>query len=214
MDLALKKQIEDIPNKGNRAIRWRQPVSIAIVLFCGILLITTPPHWSPQSLGWHIADSLGFILIVLAAFGRIWSSLYISGYKEDRVVAEGPYAIVRNPLYVFSFIGALGLGMVTQHIAILTLIALAFLLYYPLVVQGEERILEQKFGPIFLAYKQRVPRFLPRRFPLVEPDTYPLRLRHVRRSMQEIVCFFWAYLIIRWSAEIHCAGWFNGFFSS
>jgi len=24
MDLALKKQIEDIPNKSNRAIRWRQ----------------------------------------------------------------------------------------------------------------------------------------------------------------------------------------------
>lgn len=210
MDFSLNKQINDTISS-NWAIRWRHPVSMAVILICAFILFITPPHWSPQSLGWHIADSLGFILVVIASFGRIWSSLYISGYKEDRVVTEGPYAIVRNPLYVFSFIGAVGLGLITQHLVVPGIIALAFLLYYPLVVHGEEQILGQKFGPLYHAYKSSVPRFLPRRFCLVEPDTYPLRLRHVRRSMQEIMSFFWAYLILKWAVEIHYTGWLHNF---
>ncbi|MGE4403613.1 MAG: isoprenylcysteine carboxylmethyltransferase family protein [Desulfobulbus sp.] len=210
MDFSLNKQIDDTISS-NWAIRWRHPVSMAVILVCALILLITPPHWSPQSLGWHIADSLGFILVVIAAFGRIWCSLYISGYKEDRVVAEGPYAIVRNPLYVFSFIGAIGLGLITQHLVVPGIIALAFLLYYPLVVRGEEQVLGHKFGPLYDAYKSSVPRFLPRRFRLVEPDTYPLRLRHVRRSMQEIMGFFWAYLILKWAVEIHYTGWLHNF---
>jgi protein-S-isoprenylcysteine O-methyltransferase Ste14 len=75
-----------------------------------VLLIVTPSSWTDNRIVGLASDTLGFVLIVLAAFGRIWSSLYISGYKEDRVVSEGPNAIVRNPLYISSFFGVFGRG--------------------------------------------------------------------------------------------------------
>jgi protein-S-isoprenylcysteine O-methyltransferase Ste14 len=178
------------------AIKLRQPVSIAVILACGMLLFTTPLSWKGYPLLRVVLDALGLGLVVVAVFGRIWCSLYISGYKEDRVVSEGPYAIVRNPLYVFSFIGAIGLGLTAGHLLILAIIAGAFLLYYPVVVLAEERHLQRKFGLAYESYLQQVPRFLPRRFTLIEPDTYPVRPRHVRRSLQEIIWFLWFYLVL------------------
>lgn len=92
------------------AIKFRQPISGAVILVCLVLLIVTPSSWTDNRIVGLASDTLGFVLIVLAAFGRIWSSLYISGYKEDRVVSEGPNAIVRNPLYISSFFGVFGRG--------------------------------------------------------------------------------------------------------
>jgi len=185
----------------------RQPVSIAVILACLALLIATPSSWPNNSLVSLLADSLGFMLIVIAAFGRIWSSLYISGYKEDRIVAEGPYALVRNPLYVCSFIGALGMGLATKHLLVLAIIVCAFFLYYPLVVQAEERNLHRKFGQDYEEYKNQVPRSFPCRFELVEPDIYPVRPRHVRRSMQESIWFFWFYLLLHLVTGYQHDGW-------
>lgn len=184
------------------AIKYRQPVSIGVLLACLVLLLLTGPSWTEDSLAAVLIDSLGFLLVVVAAFGRIWSALYISGYKEDRIVAEGPYAIVRNPLYLFSFTGAFGLGLATRHLAILAIVTGAFLFYYPLVVLAEERNLLQKFGLVYDAYTTKVPRFLPRRFQLVEPDIYPVRPRHVRKSLQEVVWFFWFFLILHLVAHV------------
>jgi len=185
------------------AIRFRQPVSIVVILACTLLQFLTNPSWAGNSLVNVLAETLSFVLVVIAAFGRIWSALYISGYKEDRVVTEGPYAIVRNPLYVFSFLGALGLSLMTRHLAVVTIIVGAFILYYPLVVLTEEKNLQQKFGQAYLDYASKVPRFLPSHFRLVEPDTYPVRPGHVRRSLLEIVWFFWAFLILHLVADFH-----------
>ncbi len=188
-------------------IKLRQPVSIAVVLACLALLIATPPSWPSNSVASLLAETLGFVLIVIAAFGRIWSSLYISGYKEDRVVVEGPYALVRNPLYVCSFLGALGMGLATKHLLILAIIACAFILYYPLVVLAEERNLQQRFGQVYEEYANRVPRFFPCQFQLVEPDIYPVRPRHVRRSLQEISWFFWFFLLLHLVTGLQHDGW-------
>ncbi|WP_306547811.1 isoprenylcysteine carboxylmethyltransferase family protein [Desulfobulbus sp.] len=188
------------------AVKLRQPVSIVVIAACAALLATTPLSWQGASLIGLALDSLGFVLVVVAAFGRIWSSLYISGYKEDRVVTEGPYAIVRNPLYVFSFLGALGLGLATRHVAVLAVVAAAFILYYPLVVLTEERNLQGKFGQVYGDYASRTPRFFPHRFQLVEPDVYPVRPRHARRSLQQIILFFWAYLILHLAAVFQQGG--------
>lgn len=196
------------------AVKLRQPVSIAVIAVCAALLFTTPLSWQSDGLIGLVLDSLGFVLVVVAAFGRIWSSLYISGYKEDRVVTEGPYAIVRNPLYVFSFLGALGLGLATKHVAVLAVITGAFILYYPLVVLTEERDLQRKFGKDYWDYASRTPRFFPFRFQLVEPDTYPVRPRHVRRSLQQIILFFWFFLILHLVAALQQGGILENLYAS
>jgi protein-S-isoprenylcysteine O-methyltransferase Ste14 len=208
--LTSQEQYSTEPVSLTWAIKFRQPISMVVIIVCLALLLATPPSWKANSGANIVMNAFGFVLIVVAAFGRIWSSLYISGYKEDRIVTEGPYAIVRNPLYAFSFLGALGLGLATTNLLILAVIASAFLLYYPLVVFAEERNLRHKFGQDFVAYMHQVPRFLPRRLHLVEPDRYPVRPRHVRRSLLEIIWFFWSYLFLHLVTGFQQGGWSTG----
>ena len=52
----------------------------------------------------------GIFAIILCIFGRTWTSLYIGGRKNRALLTKGPYSVVRNPLYVFSILGAAGAG--------------------------------------------------------------------------------------------------------
>jgi protein-S-isoprenylcysteine O-methyltransferase Ste14 len=201
--VANKKDRKVERNPHEWTIKYRQPVSIAVTIICGFLLFLTPHSLPEKSILKSLMDGFGYALVVVAAFGRIWSTLYISGYKEDRVVLEGPYAIIRNPLYVFSFLGAMGMGLVTNNLLILVTLLSAFILYYRLVVLAEEKNLQEKFGQTYFEYTCRVPRFIPRAFRLVEPDTYPVRPRHVRRSLQQIMWFFWILLILYGIEYVH-----------
>lgn len=178
------------------AVQFRQPVSLLVILACIMFMLATPASWPEQTLVGQALGAVAFVLVVIAALGRVWCSVYISGYKEDRVVDAGPYAIVRNPLYVCSFLGAIGLGLATRRLSILVLLAVAFLVYYPVVVFAEEHNLRAKFGHVYEEYMRHTPRFWPRRLRPVEPDLYPTRPRHVRRALLEVAWFFWAYLLI------------------
>jgi len=178
------------------AVQLRQSVSLLVIVACTIFMLSTPASWPQHTLVGQTLSAIAFVLVVIAALGRVWCSVYISGYKEDRIVDVGPYAIVRNPLYAFSLLGAIGLGLATRRVSVLVLLVVAFLVYYPLVVFAEENKLLEKFGHIYEEYMRHTPRFWPRRFRPIEPDLYPTRPRHVRRALQEVLWFFWAYLLI------------------
>src|SRR5690606_40050349 len=73
------------------------------------------------------------ILIVVCVIGRTWSSIYIAGHKVQTLVMDGPYSISRNPLYVFSIIGAAGAG--AQLGSIVLALAAGFVAW----IRSEER---------------------------------------------------------------------------
>ncbi|RYG08237.1 MAG: isoprenylcysteine carboxylmethyltransferase family protein, partial [Caulobacteraceae bacterium] len=93
--------------------------------------------------------------------GRAWCSLYIGGRKKTEIVDRGPYSISRNPLYVFSFIGAFGIGAQSGSVTLGLLFTLAAIGIFHLTVLKEERWLEASFGQTYAAYKRRTPRFGP-----------------------------------------------------
>jgi protein-S-isoprenylcysteine O-methyltransferase Ste14 len=110
----------------------------------------------------NLIEWVGILGIVLCIAGRTWCSLYIGGRKIEQLVMLGPYSIVRNPLYVFSIIGAAGAG--AQHgsvVVALVLGVLAWLVFYAVVLQ-EERLLTDRYGAAYAAYRAKVPRFLPK----------------------------------------------------
>lgn len=112
--------------------------------------------------GWHEAiEILGLVLIGVAILGRTWCTLYIGGRKANEVVDTGPYSVSRNPLYLFSFVGAFGIGAETGSLVVaFAVMAAVFAVFVP-VVKGEERALAALFGPAYDAYRARVPRFGP-----------------------------------------------------
>ena len=121
-----------------------------------------------QSIGgvdgeWHEhVEAAGFAAISLAIVGRAWCSLYIGGRKKSEIVDRGPYSISRNPLYVFSYIGAFGIGAQSGSVTIGLGFVLAAMAVFYLTVRREEAFLEREFGAVYTAYMARTPRFWPR----------------------------------------------------
>src|ERR1700674_3168149 len=76
-----------------------------------LLLLFTQSRW--QATAPHIRaliEVAGVFLILLSILGRTWCTLYIGGRKRRELITQGPYSIVRNPLYLFSSIGAAGIA--------------------------------------------------------------------------------------------------------
>ena len=130
-------------------------------------------------------------LLGLATVGRLWCAQYIAGYKLDRLVTEGPYSICRHPLYLFSFLGAVGVGCCTKSIVLTLLVALSFAVVYPGVMASEERGLIAKFGDEYRQYMKEVPAFFPKFSHYSEPKEYVVVPRVFRREVFDAAWFIW-----------------------
>jgi protein-S-isoprenylcysteine O-methyltransferase Ste14 len=162
---------------------------IFAVLMVALLLVSAPDmaagEFPRECMLW-----LGYFLVIIGALGRGYCSAYIGGRKNDVVVREGPFAVVRNPLYVFSFLAMVGIGLQSGMLTILILLVGAFMLYYPAVVAKEENFLRHKFGEAYLKYTQEVPRWIPNLKLWNEPALVESQPKFLRKTLMDAAIFF------------------------
>lgn len=79
--------------------------------------------------------------------------------STDGIVVEGPYATMRNPIYVALLLIYTGIGVTANAPAVVALLPVLFAVLHFGVVLREEDYLECKFGESYLAYRQAVPRW-------------------------------------------------------
>ncbi len=115
----------------------------------------------PES--WRVAavEAVGCLLLVAGVGIRIWATLNISGRKSRSLVTTGPYSLCRNPLYVGSFLVAVGIALCLENVPLAILVAAMFIAAHYWVVRMEERRLLELFGPAYEAYMRTTPRFWP-----------------------------------------------------
>ena len=90
---------------------------------------------------------------------RAWAAGHLA--KNSQLARSGPYASVRNPLYLGTLLVAAGLVAASRSIGLGILFAAVFGLIYLPVIQLEEQHLRSLF-PEFAAYAREVPALLPR----------------------------------------------------
>src|SRR4051812_21270939 len=71
-------------------------------------------------------EVVSFLILLVGAMGRVWVSAYISGRKYNELVTDGPYSMMRNPLYFFSFLAYVGAGLAFEKVSVAIAFALAF----------------------------------------------------------------------------------------
>jgi hypothetical protein len=81
--------------------------------------------------------------------------------KNETLTTSGPYAYLRNPLYMGSLLLAVGFAIAARNWSIVGLLGALFLLIYLPVIQSEEAFLRKQF-PEFGEYSRHVRRFIPR----------------------------------------------------
>ena len=143
--------------------QYQQRRRIAIAVVIGLLVVALLFVRSASSGQAHeYIESVGISFIVAAILGRMWCTLYIGGRKSAEIVQTGPYSMSRNPLYVFSTIGAMGIGAQTGSVIVALAFGILCYLAFAIVIRTEETYLQDHFGQPYRDYCARVPRFFPK----------------------------------------------------
>jgi protein-S-isoprenylcysteine O-methyltransferase Ste14 len=120
-------------------------------LMVAAFLWLAAPTWNSLAAGLPVS-ALGIAL-------RAWAAGHL---EKNRVLAEsGPYAHVRNPLYIGTLAVTAGFVIASRQWVLGVICAAVFLLIYLPVVELEEQHLRSLF-PEYAEYAQRVPRLWPR----------------------------------------------------
>lgn len=136
------------------ARRIRVPLGFATAALYLFEMGRQPLH--PRAVAWSLALTLP----------GIWLRGYAAGYvkKNQELTTTGPYAHVRNPLYLGSILIAGGFASALMSWPVALALAVMFIAIYVPVIASEERFLSATF-PEFNEYSRRVPRLLPRLLP-------------------------------------------------
>jgi protein-S-isoprenylcysteine O-methyltransferase Ste14 len=110
---------------------------------------------------------LGVALVGAGELLRLWGVRQIgviSRTRSDRLgplVDTGPFAYVRNPLYLGNILLWAGFASAARIPWAAPLLVLLLALEYHAIVRWEERLLASRLGPAYEGYLSRVPRWMP-----------------------------------------------------
>jgi protein-S-isoprenylcysteine O-methyltransferase Ste14 len=149
---------------------------------------------------------IGVILIVTCILGRTWCTLYIGGRKEAVLVTAGPYSICRNPLYVFSIIGAIGVGAQFGSVTVALICGFFVWIVFLWTVRMEEAAMTRIFQDDYRRYLERVPRFWPAFKLWQSPTTIVVQPRNILTTFLDALVFLTAIPLMETFEYLHDSG--------
>lgn len=155
---------EQRPTFRQRVFAHRLWIGLAVV--GGAVFIVRPRALFGEYEAAGVSISVALIVIGLAL--RTWAGGCAGEHTRDatidapRLVTGGPFAYVRNPIYLASVVLGLGMVLLIGDPWLLAPYAAVFAFLYGAIVPAEEEFLRNKFGPAYERYCAHVPRAWPR----------------------------------------------------
>ncbi|MBI3319560.1 MAG: isoprenylcysteine carboxylmethyltransferase family protein [Candidatus Omnitrophica bacterium] len=116
---------------------------------------------------------LGLAIVLLGEGLRLWANGYVGHVKVNvtqkrlgeakigRLITAGPYAFVRHPLYLGTFLIGTGFCVVVGNVWFGIAALAFFLIVYRRKMAQEEALIHEEWGAAYEAYHAAVPRWLP-----------------------------------------------------
>jgi protein-S-isoprenylcysteine O-methyltransferase Ste14 len=152
-------------------------VSCGFVLVLAFAWLSEP---SPRSM------AMGLPVSVLGLLLRGWATGHLE--KDLRLAQSGPYAYVRNPLYLGTLLVAAGLVVAARRWILAIIFAAVFVVVYLPVIELEEQHLRKLF-PVFADYSRRVRALWPTFDPLKSEQRFRWDLYVRNREYQALLGF-------------------------
>jgi protein-S-isoprenylcysteine O-methyltransferase Ste14 len=138
--------------------RTALPLPIAVAIL-GLRVGQAPPS--------ALLLTAGVAVTAAGELIRLWGVHHIGAISRTRsdrlgpLVATGPFALIRNPLYVGNILIWLGFALSARLVWLAPLIVLLLGAEYHAIVRWEESLLMSRLGDAYRDYTARVPRWLP-----------------------------------------------------
>lgn len=138
--------------------RTALPLPIAAVIL-GLRVAQAPPS--------ALLVTAGVAVTAAGELIRLWGVHHIGAISRTRsdrlgpLVATGPFALIRNPLYVGNILIWVGFALAARLVWLAPLIVLLLGAEYHAIVRWEESLLLSRLGDAYRDYAARVPRWLP-----------------------------------------------------
>ena len=140
---------------------------------------------------------VGLLMVMLGELIRVYSVGFIgsiSRTRKDRtggkLIQDGPFSFVRNPLYVGNFFIATGIAVFGGHVGLIFLTIALFVTQYFFIVTYEEDLLKKTFGEEYMSYCQKVPAWFPsKKFELENlqwPDNFSPAIKSETKTLMTI----------------------------
>jgi protein-S-isoprenylcysteine O-methyltransferase Ste14 len=155
-----------------------------------------------------LLNCIGFLVVLTGQFLRISARGYKSHTKSARakLITDGPYNIVRNPMYLGSFLIGLGMFTILFPWWALPIYSVFFLLWYAYQIHGEQRKLEKKFGSEYVDYCSQVSIFFPKFLSFLKGSffrSFPFKFIWIGKEWNTII--IWVSLIVFHEGYINIA---------
>lgn len=161
-------------------------VAAGFLLVAAFLWLSKP---SPQSLAAGVPVSLCGLAL------RAWAAGHLE--KNRALTVSGPYAHLRNPLYIGTLLVAAGMAIAAKRWELGALFAAVFALVYLPVVELEEQHLRKLF-PDYARYAERVPQLLPRFTSAGGEKRFTWALYRRNREYEALLGFLAALTLLLW----------------
>jgi len=168
------------------------------IIIIGITIISyLASAWTPFYVYKKGCFFLGFLLLALGmgfrilsiGFGKPKTSGRGRKLKAEELNVSGPYAWVRNPIYLGNILAAWGLATMTGNLTFVIFLVVTLAFLFRLISQAEESFLEERFGEEYSRYKSLVPSFIPslKRNPYKDLPWGKFNLKRVVRREQDTI---------------------------
>lgn len=144
-----------------------------------------------------LSATVGLLMIFAGELFRVYSVAFIGSISRTRkgnlgarLITEGPFSFMRNPLYVGNFFITLGIATFGGSIGVIILSILLFTFQYHFIVRYEEGLLFEKFGEEYHQFCQDVPAWIPKKRVILDkiewPDTFSPAIKSERKTLMTI----------------------------
>jgi protein-S-isoprenylcysteine O-methyltransferase Ste14 len=165
---------------------------IFLVILCLAFFPTVFLRSAKQAYGNEFAGIFGIAFILLGQILRASSRGYKSEYSGNgrALIQSGPYAMVRNPMYLGILLIGLGIVLMLFKWWVVCIFLLVFILRYLMLIFGEEKKMRALFSKDYQDYCKRVPRILPSITAIIKTDIVeclPLKLAWIKKEIGSIL---------------------------
>lgn len=192
----------------NQRLRIHLIQAGALVIAVGLLLAR--PAWDGET--HELIEMAGFALVLICVGGRMWSILYIGSRKNRDLTTLGPYSMTRNPLYLFSTIGAVGVGLIYGSIIVAILLGLLSYAAFLVTAQKEADHLATLFGASYDDYAARTPMFWPKPSLYRDSDEMVFSPDALKRTFLDGLLFLAIFPVMEVLEYLQTGGYLPAFF--